>query len=130
MGSPVAPERVTLFSLVPLAERLLTHSWSRGVDNAERNLEPTVEAESSAATELVTRFVQPLSPEAATDTTEDWRLMQAFHRLRENRKVGGLSHNMGNPDSFMALDYSDIFETGHAPYKGGHGISLFFRHDF
>ena len=32
--------------------------------------------------------------------------------------------------SRIALGYSDIFETGGDPDKGGHGLGLLFRHDF
>jgi hypothetical protein len=55
--------------------------------------------------------------------------MEALRPFRTNPRVEGLSHNFGDANYF-ALDYSDIFETGRAPYKGGHGVSLFFRHDF
>ena len=57
-------------------------------------------------------------------------LFEALRRLRGNPHVDGLSRNLGDANSYVALDYSDIFETGRAPYKGSHGVSLFFRHDF
>jgi len=119
------------FSLLPLAESLALHTQRRILSSTQTQV--TEPEQSSSPAEFSTRFTnqeQPLSAEPSSDPTDTWPLFEALRRLRGNPHVDGLSRNLGDANSYVALDYSDIFETGRAPYKGSHGVSLFFRHDF
>jgi hypothetical protein len=44
--------------------------------------------------------------------------------------TGGLTRPVLNSGSQLRLGYSDIFETRGNPDKGGHGVSILFKHNF
>ena len=60
---------------------------------------------------------------------KDWPCLQSLH-LWSDEAEPFFSHALGGPRSTMGIGYSDIFETGCDPTKGGHGISFVFRHSF
>ncbi len=123
---------VIAFSFLPLAERLISHSQSRNTPSAFV-AQTAAPEEPFNPTEFATSFnapLQPIGPESPPDPIDEWPLIQSLRRFRTNPHVDGFSHNVGTANSYVALDYSDIFESGRAPYKGSHGVSLFFRHDF
>jgi hypothetical protein len=121
---------IVAFSLLPLAGALGLHPHPRAALAVQpQNIEPE---QFSAPVQFSARFndQQPFGAEPGADPTATWALMEALRPFRSNSRIDGFSRNVGDANSYVALDYSDIFETGRAPYKGGHGVSLFFRHDF
>ena len=127
LAKPAPRASAILFSFMPLARTLLLH--------AEREMTTTTNqpdaAEPQSPPEFSARFDQPLSFRSQNaDPTDDWPLFSALHRWQSSPEIAGLSHTFRNPHSIVALDYSDIFESGRAAYKGSHGVSLFFLHKF
>jgi hypothetical protein len=122
---------IIAFSFLPLAGVLALHPHPRLALPVQPQV--TEPEQLSAPTQFSARFndqQQPFGAEPVADPTASWALIEALRPFRSNSRVDGFSHNLGDASSYVALDYSDIFETGRAPYKGGHGVSLFFRHDF
>jgi hypothetical protein len=122
----VREERAIRFSLLPLTERI-----SRPIHRsapAPVAVEEVQAEQEPASPQFTAAYTLPAAP--AVEPSEEWPLYAALRPWQENPKVPGLSHTFTNPQAYMALDYSDIFETGRAPYKGGHGISVLFRRDF
>jgi hypothetical protein len=131
LAKPRFEQPVIAFSFLPLLDCLKFPPLHRAA--APLSAELPAPEQSTSPTEFTTRFMdpqQPLGTAPTADPTDAWPLIQALQPLRGNPHVDGFSHNLRDPNSYIALDYSDIFETGRAPYKGGHGVSLFFRHDF
>jgi hypothetical protein len=131
LAKPRPEKPIIAFSFLPLLDRLAFSPLHRAAATASP--EPAAPEQPDSPIEFTTRFInpqQPLGAEPAADPTDAWPLMQALRPLRSNPHVDGLSHSLRDRNSYLALDYSDIFESGRAPYKGGHGVSLFFRHDF
>jgi len=131
LAKPRFEPPIIAFSFLPLLDRLAFSPLHRPAPTAPP--EPPAPEQTDSPTEFTSRFMdpqQPLGTEPVADPTDAWPLMQVLRPLRTNPHVDGFSHNLNGVNSFVALDYSDIFETGRAPYKGGHGVSLFFRHDF
>src|SRR5688572_146436 len=127
LARPQQREPLIRLSFLPLAERLaLAKAASRSRPSIPALAEPD---EPQASDEFNLSFVQPLHSPVESDTVDDWPLLQALRRWQSVPQVKGLSRSLGSPQSIVAFDYSDIFETGRAPYKGGHGVSLFFRHN-
>jgi hypothetical protein len=58
-----------------------------------------------------------------------WRLFESLGPWKFETATG-LTHPLVTRGSSVALGYSDIFETGCNPERGGHGPSVLFRHDF
>ena len=128
LAKPLREERLPRFSLSPLADRihLRVPSLFRG-PNVTADLE---EPETARPAEFSANFIAPPKSIETEESLDHWPLFDALRRWQSNPEVPGLSRSIGNPDSYVALDYSDIFETGRAPYKGGHGVSVVFRRNF
>jgi len=129
---PVRTESVLAFSFLPLAESLALHPPSFIAEKkGESEAAQITDRTEPTPFELTTKWTDvPLRQPQAPDSMDSWPLFDALRKWRDNPNVPGLSHTFSTPNSFVALDYSDIFETGRAPYRGGHGISLFFKHAF
>jgi hypothetical protein len=133
MAKPVRTESMLAFSFLPLAESLALHPPCSSLGKkVEVDPAQTTERPDVTPFELTRHWteVSALRQAQPTDSMDSWPIFDALRKWRDNPNVHGLSHNFSNPNSFLALDYSDIFETGRAPYKGGHGISFFFEHAF
>ncbi len=137
-SKPTLVVRPISFSFVPLSEEIALHRQHRSPGQITTTVEAaTAESQpDQPMTEFSTTFndaprvaaTAPAPP--AADGMDSWPLFEALHHWRNNPQIQGLSRNLRDSSSFVALDYSDIFETGRATYKGGHGPSIFFRHTF
>jgi hypothetical protein len=128
---PIDEEIVVRFSVSPLAERLSVRIpllFSPAVISEHQVEAP--EAEPLVPSQFTASFIQAPREVETEESVEHWPLFNTLRRWQSHPEVPGLSRSLGNAQSYLALDYSDIFETGRAAYKGGHGVSLLFRHNF
>jgi hypothetical protein len=124
--------RAVRFSFSPLAERLeRLITFKPMVQPLLTEEAPPEESAPKPSGQFSVSFARPTrSAPIDEEGTENWPLFRALRRWQSNPRIDGLSRGFWDPHSVIALDYSDIFETGRAPYKGGHGVSLFLRHTF
>jgi len=113
-----------------MANALIEHAElaiARSIHSDQRSPAP---AEFTTTAELRTDLAEPARFSLNAQPAEDWAILSRLSRWRTTSDLGGLNYAFRDPRSVVALDYSDIFESGAGPYKGSQGVSLFFRHKF
>ena len=114
----------TSFSFLPQGE---LKPLRPSLDRIETESETVVQEPATSQFNL--RRANADQREIDAQTVDEWPIFETLRRWRIDAE-SGLSHNFSGGRSLFALDYSDIFETGRDPTKGGHGMSFFFRHNF
>jgi hypothetical protein len=130
LTKPIREQRAIRFSFSPFAERMAAHAIKRTVIAALSDFAEPAQPQGPARTEFTANSMRPVRSLEGAEPIDHWPFFDALRKWQSNPQIQGLSHSFSNPRSYVALDYSDIFETGRAAYKGGHGVSLFFRHVF
>ena len=115
-------------SLPLLRHALYENSTTENLDHNSLNLLSDEETEISA--ESTSDVLEPFKLQSPRRTELKGPLLSVIPGNWQVTPAGDFIHALPNPGVELRVGYSDIFETGANPEKGGHGLSIRFQHSF